>query len=131
MQEIVESSKARRKMAAEAIEILTDAYQSPAYSEKTMDRIAEMKGIVSCLQAPFIFFSRVKIVLFWLYQNVWLQRRDHPNVDRSIYTNCKLITRANSVSEVLPLAHEKVVSFTRPSKCNFGNLFLLWYNMYI
>uniref|UniRef100_A0A8R7QP49 ABC transporter domain-containing protein n=1 Tax=Triticum urartu TaxID=4572 RepID=A0A8R7QP49_TRIUA len=48
--EIVESSKARRKTAAEAIEILTDAYQSPAYSEKTMDRIAEMKGIGG---APF------------------------------------------------------------------------------
>ncbi|XP_037452782.1 ABC transporter G family member 11-like isoform X2 [Triticum dicoccoides] len=49
-EEIVESSKARRKPAAEAIEILTDAYQSPAYSEKTMDRIAEMKGIGG---APF------------------------------------------------------------------------------
>uniref|UniRef100_M8C413 ABC transporter G family member 11 n=1 Tax=Aegilops tauschii TaxID=37682 RepID=M8C413_AEGTA len=49
-EEIVESSKARRKTAAEAIEILTDAYQSPAYSEKTMDRIAEMKGIGG---APF------------------------------------------------------------------------------
>jgi hypothetical protein len=53
MQEIVESSKARRKTAAEAIEILTDAYQSPAYSEKTMNRIAEMKQIVSCLQTHF------------------------------------------------------------------------------
>lgn len=63
MQEIVESSKARRKTAAEAIEILTDAYQSPAYSEKTMDRIAEMKGIVSCLQAPFFFESKDCIVL--------------------------------------------------------------------
>lgn len=49
MQEIVESSKASRKTAAEAIKILTDAYQSPAYSEKIMDRIAEMKGIVSLL----------------------------------------------------------------------------------
>ncbi|KAM0893120.1 hypothetical protein ACQ4PT_025319 [Festuca glaucescens] len=45
-EEIVESSKARRKTAAEAIDILTDAYQSPAYSEKTMNQIAEMKGIV-------------------------------------------------------------------------------------
>ncbi|CAM0946673.1 unnamed protein product [Alopecurus aequalis] len=43
--EIVESSKARRKTAVEAIEILTDAYQSPTYSQKTMNRIAEMKGI--------------------------------------------------------------------------------------
>jgi hypothetical protein len=53
MQETVESSKARRKTAAEAIDILTDAYQSPAYSEKTMNRIAEMKQIVSCLQTHF------------------------------------------------------------------------------
>nr|BAJ97265.1 predicted protein [Hordeum vulgare subsp. vulgare] len=49
-EEIVESSKASRKTAAEAIKILTDAYQSPAYSEKIMDRIAEMKGIGG---APF------------------------------------------------------------------------------
>uniref|UniRef100_A0ACD5Z6B6 Uncharacterized protein n=1 Tax=Avena sativa TaxID=4498 RepID=A0ACD5Z6B6_AVESA len=42
-EEVVESSKARRKTTAEAIDILTDAYQSPAYSEKTMNRIAEMK----------------------------------------------------------------------------------------
>ncbi|KAM0893119.1 hypothetical protein ACQ4PT_025319 [Festuca glaucescens] len=47
-EEIVESSKARRKTAAEAIDILTDAYQSPAYSEKTMNQIAEMKGITRC-----------------------------------------------------------------------------------
>ncbi|KAM0893124.1 hypothetical protein ACQ4PT_025321 [Festuca glaucescens] len=49
-EEIVESSKARRKTAAEAIDILTDAYQSPAYSEKTTNRIAEMKQIGG---APF------------------------------------------------------------------------------
>ncbi|XP_051194625.1 ABC transporter G family member 1 [Lolium perenne] len=49
-EEIVESSKARRKTAAEAIDILTDAYQSPAYSEKTANRIAEMKQIGG---APF------------------------------------------------------------------------------
>ncbi|XP_048573095.1 ABC transporter G family member 1-like [Triticum urartu] len=49
-EETVESSRARRKRAAEAIDILTHAYQSPAYSEKTMNRIAEMKGIGG---APF------------------------------------------------------------------------------
>uniref|UniRef100_A0ACD5YH76 Uncharacterized protein n=2 Tax=Avena sativa TaxID=4498 RepID=A0ACD5YH76_AVESA len=49
-EEILESSKARRKTAAEAIDILTDAYLSPAYSEKTMNRIAEMKEIG---EAPF------------------------------------------------------------------------------
>jgi hypothetical protein len=53
MQEPVENSKAREKTAVEAIDILTDAYQSPAYSGKTMNRIAEMKGIVSCLQTHF------------------------------------------------------------------------------
>jgi hypothetical protein len=53
MQETVESSKARRKTAAEAIEILTDAYQSPAYSEKTMNRIAEMKQMASSLHTRF------------------------------------------------------------------------------
>jgi hypothetical protein len=36
-------SKARRKTAAEAIDILTHAYQSPAYLGKTMSQIAEMK----------------------------------------------------------------------------------------
>jgi hypothetical protein len=53
MQEIVESSKARRKTAAEAIDILSDAYQPPAYSEKTTNRIAEMKQIVSYLRTHF------------------------------------------------------------------------------
>jgi hypothetical protein len=36
-------SKASRKTAAEAIDILTHAYQSPAYLERTMSQIAEMK----------------------------------------------------------------------------------------
>jgi hypothetical protein len=46
----VKSSKATRKTAAEAIDILTQAYQSPAYLEKTVSKIAEMKQInVSCL----------------------------------------------------------------------------------
>ncbi|XP_051194626.1 ABC transporter G family member 1 [Lolium perenne] len=49
-EEPVENSKAREKTAIEAIDILTDAYQSPAYSGKTMNRIAEMKGIGG---APF------------------------------------------------------------------------------
>ncbi|KQJ86867.1 ABC transporter G family member 11 [Brachypodium distachyon] len=49
-EEIVESSKPRRKTAAEAIDILTDAYHSPDYSEKTMNQISVMKQIVG---APF------------------------------------------------------------------------------
>ncbi|CAN6355825.1 unnamed protein product [Urochloa humidicola] len=42
-EEMVESSKANRKTAAEAIEILTTAYKSSSYSEKTTDQIVEMK----------------------------------------------------------------------------------------
>ncbi|CAM0957579.1 unnamed protein product [Alopecurus aequalis] len=42
---IVESSKASRKTAAEAIDILTNAYQSPAYLGETTSRIGEMKQI--------------------------------------------------------------------------------------
>ncbi|KAK1693155.1 hypothetical protein QYE76_009852 [Lolium multiflorum] len=44
-EKIVKSSKATRKTAAEAIDILTQAYQSPAYLEKTVSKIAEMKQI--------------------------------------------------------------------------------------
>ncbi|KAM0871200.1 hypothetical protein ACQ4PT_039573 [Festuca glaucescens] len=44
-EKFVKSSKATRKTAAEAIDILTQAYQSPAYSEKTVSKIAEMKQI--------------------------------------------------------------------------------------
>ncbi|KAM0888739.1 hypothetical protein ACQ4PT_028158 [Festuca glaucescens] len=44
-EKIVKSSKATRKTAAEAIDILTQAYQSPAYSEKTVSEIAVMKQI--------------------------------------------------------------------------------------
>uniref|UniRef100_A0ACD5U806 Uncharacterized protein n=1 Tax=Avena sativa TaxID=4498 RepID=A0ACD5U806_AVESA len=44
-EKIVRRSRSRRKTAAQAIEILVHAYQSPAYSEKTMSQIAEMKQI--------------------------------------------------------------------------------------
>jgi hypothetical protein len=43
----VESSKANRKTAAEAIEILATAYRSSSYFEKTTDQIGEMKSMVS------------------------------------------------------------------------------------
>jgi hypothetical protein len=85
IQEPVENSKAREKTAIEAIDILTDAYQSPAYSGKTMNRIAEMKGIVSCLQTHFPeewilhYFGQVGD-----YKNII-------NVDQSVCTNCKNI----------------------------------------
>ncbi|KAL6854391.1 hypothetical protein ACP4OV_019294 [Aristida adscensionis] len=42
-EEIVENSKSNRKTAAEAIDILTSAYKSSTYLEKTIDQIAEMK----------------------------------------------------------------------------------------
>ncbi|CAL4892522.1 unnamed protein product [Urochloa decumbens] len=42
-EEMVESSKANRKTAAEAIDILTTAYKSSSYSEKTTHQIVEMK----------------------------------------------------------------------------------------
>ncbi|CAN6328929.1 unnamed protein product [Urochloa humidicola] len=42
-EEMVENSKANRKTAAEAIEILTNAYKSSSYSEKTTDQIVDMK----------------------------------------------------------------------------------------
>lgn len=41
----MESSKANRKTAAEATNILTNAYHS-TYSEKTANEIVEMKGMV-------------------------------------------------------------------------------------
>jgi hypothetical protein len=47
MKETVESSKANRKTAAEAIEILTSAYKSSTYSEKTTNQLVEMKHMVS------------------------------------------------------------------------------------
>jgi hypothetical protein len=43
----VESSKANRKTAAEAIDILTTAYQSSIYAEKTKSQIVEMKHMVN------------------------------------------------------------------------------------
>ncbi|XP_040385389.1 ABC transporter G family member 1-like isoform X2 [Oryza brachyantha] len=49
-EENMESSKANRKTAAEATEILTNAYLSSSYSEKTANEIAEMKGMDG---APF------------------------------------------------------------------------------
>lgn len=49
-EEIVESSKAERKTAAEAIDILTNAYQSSSYSEKTANQRVEMKEMRG---APF------------------------------------------------------------------------------
>jgi len=42
-EEIVESSKTNRKTAAEAIDILTTAYKSSSYAEKTTYQIVEMK----------------------------------------------------------------------------------------
>lgn len=49
MQEIVEDSRYRRKTAAKAIDTLTNAYQSSAYSEKTTNQIIQMKEMVSKL----------------------------------------------------------------------------------
>ncbi|KAG8093321.1 hypothetical protein GUJ93_ZPchr0012g21121 [Zizania palustris] len=43
-EETAESSNAKRRTAAEATDILTNAYQSSNYSEKTADQIVEMKG---------------------------------------------------------------------------------------
>jgi len=43
----VESSKAKRKTAAEAIDILATAYRSSRYLEKTTEQIVEMKNMVS------------------------------------------------------------------------------------
>jgi hypothetical protein len=43
----VESSKTKRKTAAEAIDILATAYRSSGYFEKTTDQIVEMKSMVS------------------------------------------------------------------------------------
>ncbi|XP_062203968.1 ABC transporter G family member 1-like [Phragmites australis] len=48
-EETVGSSKANRKMAAEAIDILTSAYKSSNYSEKTTGQIVEMKHIDGAL----------------------------------------------------------------------------------
>ncbi|KAK3136485.1 hypothetical protein QOZ80_5BG0436190 [Eleusine coracana subsp. coracana] len=44
-EETVEGSKANRKTAAEAIDILTSAYKSSSYWEKTTDQIVEMKRV--------------------------------------------------------------------------------------
>ncbi|RCV18409.1 hypothetical protein SETIT_3G299000v2 [Setaria italica] len=44
-EENVESSKANRKTAAEAIDILTTAYKSSSYAEKTTYQIVEMKNM--------------------------------------------------------------------------------------
>ncbi|KAL5225140.1 hypothetical protein ABZP36_011779 [Zizania latifolia] len=49
-EETAESSNAKRKTAAEATDILTNAYQSSTYSEKTASQIVEMKGMGG---APF------------------------------------------------------------------------------
>ncbi|KAL6643465.1 hypothetical protein ACP70R_018231 [Stipagrostis hirtigluma subsp. patula] len=42
-EEIAENSKASRKTASEAIDILTSAYKTSSYSEKTINQIVEMK----------------------------------------------------------------------------------------
>jgi hypothetical protein len=47
MHETVEGSKAIRKTAAEAIDILTSTYKSSIYSEKMINQIVEMKHMVS------------------------------------------------------------------------------------
>ncbi|XP_066334318.1 ABC transporter G family member 1-like [Miscanthus floridulus] len=44
-EETVESSKAKRKTAAEAIDILATAYRSSSYLEKTTEQIVEMKNM--------------------------------------------------------------------------------------
>ncbi|CAD6255627.1 unnamed protein product [Miscanthus lutarioriparius] len=44
-EETVESSKTKRKTAAEAIDILATAYRSSDYFEKTTDQIVEMKNM--------------------------------------------------------------------------------------
>lgn len=43
----MESSKANRKTAAEAIELLVTAYGSSSYLQKMTDQIVEMKNMVS------------------------------------------------------------------------------------
>jgi hypothetical protein len=43
----VESSKTKRKTAAESIDILAPAYRSSGYFEKTTNQIVEMKNMVS------------------------------------------------------------------------------------
>jgi hypothetical protein len=51
MHETVEGSKAIRKTAAEAIDILTSTYKSSIYSEKMINQIVEMKHMVSWIPA--------------------------------------------------------------------------------
>ena len=48
----MESSKAKRKTAAEAIDILATAYRSSNYLEKTTEQIVEMKNMVSWAPVP-------------------------------------------------------------------------------
>ena len=48
----MESSKAKRKTAAEAIDILATAYRSSSYLEKTTEQIVEMKNMVSWAPVP-------------------------------------------------------------------------------
>ncbi|KAF0889752.1 hypothetical protein E2562_030526 [Oryza meyeriana var. granulata] len=76
-EETVESSKANRKIAAEAIEILTNAYQSSTYAEKTTNEIVEMKGKV---EAPF----RRKEQASFFTKLLVLTRRSFINMHRDI-----------------------------------------------
>ncbi|CAL4994692.1 unnamed protein product [Urochloa decumbens] len=64
-EEIVESSKANRKAAAEAIDILTTAYKSSSYAEKTTYQIVEMKHMdrVSFRRREQASFSTKLLVL--------------------------------------------------------------------
>ncbi|CAN6374685.1 unnamed protein product [Urochloa humidicola] len=64
-EEIVESSKANRKSAAEAIDILTTAYKSSSYAEKTTYQIVEIKHMdgVSFRRREQASFSTKVLVL--------------------------------------------------------------------
>uniref|UniRef100_A0A0E0MLP9 ABC transporter domain-containing protein n=1 Tax=Oryza punctata TaxID=4537 RepID=A0A0E0MLP9_ORYPU len=73
----MESSKANRKTAVEATEILTNAYQSSTYSEKTSNEIVEMKGMGG---APF----RRKEQAGFLTKLLVLTRRSFLNMHRDI-----------------------------------------------
>uniref|UniRef100_A0A0D9XYR3 ABC transporter domain-containing protein n=1 Tax=Leersia perrieri TaxID=77586 RepID=A0A0D9XYR3_9ORYZ len=76
-EETVESSKAKRKTAAEATEILTNVYQSSTYSEKTSNEIAEMKGMGG---APF----KRKEQASFCSKLIVLTRRSFLNMHRDI-----------------------------------------------
>ncbi|XP_052139245.1 ABC transporter G family member 1-like [Oryza glaberrima] len=73
----MESSKANRKTAAEATNILTNAYHSSTYSEKTANEIVEMKGMGG---TPF----RRKEQASFLTKLLVLTRRSFLNMHRDI-----------------------------------------------